>query len=154
MKYKYLLAPLFAGFVAIALGQSVYATPMMEARMSAAGVSLTSSSFTTFGAEGVNCAILPQGLCTAATKPPEGSKVEGTGIFLLLEFVLQVMTALVGIAAVGTLIYAGVLYSSAGGSNEQVAKSKRLITDTVIGIVVYALMFFALNWLIPGGVIG
>ena len=150
MKYKYIFAPLFAGIVAMALGQSAHASPAIQPSVSTSG----SYSLTYFAADGVSCAILPQDLCAAATEKPADSKAQNTGIFKLLVFVLQIMTALVGIAAVGTLIYAGVLYSSAGGSNEQVAKSKKLITDTVIGIIVYALMFFALNWLIPGGVIG
>ncbi len=149
MKYKYIFAPLFAGIVAIALGQNVNALHAVQTPVTAVSYPPTS-----FAVEGVSCAILPQDICNAATQKPNGSDVQQTGIFQLLTFVLRIMTALVGIAAVGALIYAGVLYSSAGGSNEQVAKSKKLITDTVIGIVAYALMFFALNWLIPGGVIG
>ena len=148
MKYKYLLTLLFAGFLVATTGQHAYAAPVAN---DSAGPSSTSAP----SSGAVDCAILPQALCDAASQKPgtSGSGVENTGIFKLLEFILTIMTALVGIAAVGALVYAGVLYSSAGGTNEQVAKSKKLITDTVIGLVVYALMFFALNWLIPGGIL-
>lgn len=146
MKYKYLLALLVAGYMAAAVAQNAHAAPVVN---DSAGSSATTSS------GGVDCAILPDAICKAATQGPDadGGSLESTGVFKLLIYVLNIMTALVGIAAVGALIYAGVLYSSAGGSKEQTAKSKKLITDTVIGIVVYALMFFALNWLIPGGIL-
>jgi hypothetical protein len=100
----------------------------------------------------LNCAILPQNICDSAKTG--GSDTKKTGVFILLIWVLNIMTAGVGIAAVGALIYAGVLYASAGGGSEQIVKSKKIITDTVIGIIAYALMFLVINWLVPGGVIG
>jgi hypothetical protein len=103
-------------------------------------------------AAALECAILPKSICGAAET--KSTDVKKTGIFELLKWVLNIMTAGVGIAAVGALIYAGILYSSAGGGSDQIAKSKKIITDTVIGIVVFALMFLVINWLVPGGVIG
>jgi hypothetical protein len=70
----------------------------------------------------------------------------------MLRIVLQIMTAGVGVAAVGGIVYAAVLYTSAGDAADQVKKAKTIITDVVIGLVAYALMFLLLNWLIPGGV--
>lgn len=103
-------------------------------------------------AAALECAILPKSICGAAeTKTTD---VKKTGIYLFLIWVLNIMTAGVGVAAVGALIYAGVLYASAGGGSEQIVKSKKIITDVVIGIVAYALMFLVINWLVPGGVIG
>jgi hypothetical protein len=67
---------------------------------------------------------------------------------------MQILTGAVGIAAVGALIYAGILYSAAGGEAGQVQKAKTIITDTVIGIVCYAGMIIILNFIIPGGVFG
>ena len=98
------------------------------------------------------CAILPQNICNSASTG--GTDVKKTGVYLLLVWVLNLMTAGVGIAAVGALVYAGVLYASAEGKSDQVAKAKQIITNTVVGIVVYALMFLVINWLVPGGVIG
>lgn len=100
-------------------------------------------------AAALDCAILPKSICAQAE---ESNDVKKTGTMVLLVWVLNILTAGVGIAAVGTLVYAGVLYSSAGGSSEQVAKAKKLITDVVIGIVVFALMYFALQWLLPGAI--
>jgi uncharacterized membrane protein YidH (DUF202 family) len=80
--------------------------------------------------------------------------LEKSGLFDLLRFAISLLTAGVGIAAVGVFVYAGILYSSAGGDSARVSQAKKLITDATIGLVLYAVVFFALNWLIPGGVIG
>ncbi|MBC7764470.1 hypothetical protein H7Y29_02020 [Microbacteriaceae bacterium] len=105
-----------------------------------------------YAADALNCAILPQNICDAAKTG--GTDTKKTAVFILLIWVLNILTAGVGIAAVGALIYAGILYASAGGGSEQIVKSKKIITDTVIGIITYALMFLVINWLVPGGVIG
>lgn len=100
-----------------------------------------------------SCSVLPQSICNS-TGTTDSKDVSKSGIFQILIWVLRIMTGAVGVAAVGALTYAGILYSSAGSKNEQVVKAKTIITDTSIGIVVYGLMFFILNWLIPGGVFG
>lgn len=76
------------------------------------------------------------------------------GIFNMLKWVLTILTGLVGIAAVGGVIWAGVLYTSAGDKADQVKKAKTIIVDVIIGIAAYGLMFIALNWIVPGGAIG
>lgn len=97
----------------------------------------------------LECSVLPSKICNKA-------KDGGTngGVFALLVWVLVIMTALVGFAAVGGLIWAGILYASASANAEQVKRAKTIIRDVIIGLVAYGLMFVVLNWLIPGGVIG
>lgn len=97
----------------------------------------------------IECAILPSSVCGTADQP----STPDTGVMGLLKWVLRILTALVGVAAVAGMIWAGILYTSAGGSMEQVKKAKTIIIDIVIGIIAYALMFLLLNWLIPGGVL-
>ncbi len=75
----------------------------------------------------------------------------GSSVVALLALSIQILTGVVGITAIGALIYAGILYSSASGNSSQVAKSKELISNTVIGLVLFAGMAVFLNWLIPGG---
>jgi predicted metal-binding membrane protein len=106
------------------------------------------------GDDKVNCAILPQSICDAATTPADKGDVSRTGVFQLLVWAINILTAMVGIVAVGVLIYAGIMYASAGDNSQQVSSAKGMITNTVIGIVSFGLMYFVLNWLIPGGVIG
>jgi hypothetical protein len=74
-----------------------------------------------------------------------------TGIWGVLLLAINILTAGVGVAAIGGVVYGAILYTSAGGSQEQVKKAMGVITNVVIGVVAYALMFSLLNFLIPGG---
>ena len=78
---------------------------------------------------------------------PESWKIED-----ILNMILLVVTTGVGIAAVGVIVYAGVLYITARDNAGQVSKAKTMIMNTVIGVVAYILMWAFLQWIIPGGV--
>lgn len=69
----------------------------------------------------------------------------------LLLLVINILTAGIGVAAVAGVVYGSVLYTSASGNAEQVKKARSMITNVVIGIVAYALMYAFLNFIIPGG---
>jgi hypothetical protein len=62
------------------------------------------------------------------------------------------MAAGVGVLALAGIVYGSVLYTSAGGNQEQVKKAMGIFTNVVIGIVAYAGMWTLLNFLVPGGV--
>lgn len=87
--------------------------------------------------------------CTNVDQSKKG--VENTGVWSLLVGAIKFLSVGVGIAAVGGIVYAAILYTSAGGNAEQVKKAMGMITNTVIGVIAYALMFSLLNFLIPGG---
>ncbi|MGO3702335.1 MAG: hypothetical protein ACTJG2_04110 [Candidatus Saccharimonadales bacterium] len=84
----------------------------------------------------------------------EGDSIEQSGVWGILRVTLNVMAAGVGVAAVGGLIFAGVLYASAGDSQEQVKKAVGVITNVVIGLVLFAAMYIGVNYLVPGGILG
>ena len=73
------------------------------------------------------------------------------GIFCILNTVLTVLTWGVGIAATVGLVLSGIQYASARDNAEQTAKAMKRIVGIVIGLLVYAMMWGLLNWLIPGG---
>lgn len=98
--------------------------------------------------DGPNCAILPANICAAAKNPG----LQDSGTWLLLKFALNILTAGVGVVAIGAIAYAGFLYATAQDSAEQTKKAKDMIINVVIGIVAYGLMYVALNFLVPGGV--
>ncbi len=98
---------------------------------------------------GVTCNVLPQAICDQAKNKSTDSK--NSPVLILLNTILGIMTGLVGVAAVGAFVYAGIMYSSAGGKSDQVAKAKTIMINTVIGVVAFALMGAVLQWLIPGG---
>lgn len=73
------------------------------------------------------------------------------GIYIVLSIVLDVLMAGVGVAAVIGIAISGVQYLTAGGNEAQMVKAKNRIIQVVIGLVIWALMWAGLNWLVPGG---
>jgi hypothetical protein len=80
------------------------------------------------------------------------TSAKDSGVWKLLLLALNIMTAGVGVLAVGGIAYGAALYASAGDKPEQTKKAMEIIKNVVIGIVAYGLMFVVLNFLIPGGV--
>jgi hypothetical protein len=126
----------------------IYITGLCAAVVLAAGavalVGPTSSA--------LECSVLPDDICNAADKPASGGKAEDTGVWKLLILVINIMTAGVAILAVVGIVYGAVLYTSAGGNQEQVKKARTIFTNVAIGIIAFAAMWSLLNWLVPGGV--
>lgn len=73
-------------------------------------------------------------------------------IIYLLKRAVTIMYGLIGVTAVVMIIAAGVLYTTAGDSEEQVRKAKGMIKNTVLGILLFMFMTMILEFLIPGGV--
>lgn len=75
-----------------------------------------------------------------------------TGIWGLLVTAINILTAGIGIVAVAGIVYGAVLYTTAGDKASQVTQAKTVIFEVAVGLVMYALMFSFLNFIIPGGV--
>jgi len=86
------------------------------------------------------------------TQGGDAKTTETSAIWGVLLIVLNIMTAGVGILAVGGIVYGAILYASAGDKAEQTKKAVGVITNVVIGVAAYGLMFLLLNFLVPGGV--
>lgn len=98
--------------------------------------------------EKLQCAILPQSICSAANK----GDVEKSGLWLLLLLVLNILTFGVGVVAVAMVVYASFLYTTAQDNSNQTKQAIEMIRNVVIGIAAYALMWAFLQYLIPGGI--
>lgn len=77
--------------------------------------------------------------------------VENNGVWGLLMLVLNILTAGVGIVAVGGIVYGSILYTTAEDKADQVKKATDIITNIVIGLIAFALMWALLNFIVPGG---
>ena len=77
--------------------------------------------------------------------------VEDGGVWGILMLVINILSAGVGIAAVGGVAYGSILYTTSGGSVEQTKKARAIIANTIVGIVLYVAMWALLNYMIPGG---
>lgn len=91
------------------------------------------------------------GIQTAVVDCASAKDTTGSPVVAILVLAIQVLTGAIGVVAIGALVYAGIMYSSASGNAGQVTKAKELIRNTVIGLVLFALMGLLLNFLIPGG---
>lgn len=92
--------------------------------------------------------------CDQNNKDKDGDgKVDAqeTGIWALLMMGVNILTAGIGVVALAGIVYGAVLYTSAGGSTEQIKKAYTVFTNVGIGIVAFAGMWALLNFLIPGG---
>ncbi len=119
------------------------------------GLTLFLAPSTTFAAcapDATNCCVGVETSIISCEQPGgDNAEVEDTGLWGILILAINILSAGVGVVALGGIVYASILYTSAGGNQEQVKKAMGMITNIVIGIVAYALMFSALNFLIPGG---
>jgi hypothetical protein len=94
------------------------------------------------------------GAPTAVIKCSNGAGTGTTdnGVWSLLLMVLNILTAGIGIVAVGGIAYGAALYASSGDKPEQAKQGMTYIRNVVIGLVAYGLMFAILNFIIPGGI--
>lgn len=96
----------------------------------------------------LECSILPDSICNASSS----GSLEQSGAWLLLIYAVNILTVLVGVVAVAMIAFASFLYTTASGNAEQTKKAIDMIRNVVISLVIYALMWALLNWLVPGGV--
>lgn len=83
-----------------------------------------------------------------------GPKYPGASVNPILDLVFSIIrfvSAGVGLIVVGSIIYAGILYSSSQGNPEQTQAAKNRIQNSVIGLVVYIFSFALVQYLVPGG---
>lgn len=82
----------------------------------------------------------------------DSKNIEDNGVWQLLLMVINILTAGVGVVAVGGIVYGAILYASAEAKSDQVRQAKTIISNVAIGLVLFALMWAMLNFLVPGGV--
>lgn len=74
---------------------------------------------------------------------------QGGGVYTILNIVLTILTFGIGIAATAGLIICGIQYATSGTNEAQATKARRRIFEIVIGLIAYAVLYLALQWLIP-----
>ena len=91
--------------------------------------------------------------CGGAETSVISCKGEGsTAIINIIKQVIKILTAGIGVAAVGAVIYGAFLYTTSEGSPDKIKKAREVWTNTVIGIIMFAFMVAITNFIIPGGV--
>ena len=78
---------------------------------------------------------------------------DGGAILKIVAFCIKILSiGIITLATVGIII-CGIQIMTARDNPAQVAKAKKRIIEIIIGLVVYALMFSIINFIIPGGVV-
>ena len=75
----------------------------------------------------------------------------GCGIFNLLNFIIDILTFGIGVAAIIGIVVCGINYLTAKGNVNQTAKAKHRFVQIVIGLALYATLWALLNFLLPAG---
>lgn len=78
---------------------------------------------------------------------------DGSGIYKILNIVVNVLMAGVGVLGTVGIIIAGVQYMTSAGNEAQMAKAKKRIGEVVLGLIVFGVMWTVLQWLLPGGIL-
>ncbi len=76
---------------------------------------------------------------------------KGCGVFMVLNFIIDMLTFGIAIAAAIGIGIAGITYLTAKGNVAQATKAKRRIYEIIIGLAAYAVLYVGLNFLLPGG---
>ena len=75
----------------------------------------------------------------------------GQGIFDLLNLIINILTVGVGIAATAGIVISAIQYITAREKEDQAKKARTRIVEIVLGMIIWAVMWIALNFLMPGG---
>lgn len=95
-----------------------------------------------------------EGDCTETTAFSFGEcGTDQVGISCLIVEIMSFLSILVGIAVVAGITTGGIVYSTSQGNPGQAQKGVTIITNAVLGLVLYLLMFAIINFLVPGGVL-
>ena len=76
---------------------------------------------------------------------------KGCGVYTVLNTIIDILTTGIVIAAVIGVTISGLTYINAKDDMQKTTKAKRRIYEIVIGLVVYAVIYVALGFLLPGG---
>jgi hypothetical protein len=69
-----------------------------------------------------------------------------------LNNIIDFLSGGVGIIVVGVIMVGGIQYSIAGDNPQAVTAAKKRITDGLLALVVFMLLFAFVQWLVPGGI--
>ncbi len=76
---------------------------------------------------------------------------KGCGTFMVLNFIIDILTFGIVLAAVIGIAISGTTYLRSKDDEQQITKAKRRIYEIVIGLAVYAVVYATINFLLPGG---
>lgn len=73
-------------------------------------------------------------------------------MFEYVNYGIAVLSAMAGVIFVIMVVWGGIEYSSAGGDAQRVAAAKSKVTNAIIGLIAFGLLYGFLSWIVPGGI--
>ena len=83
--------------------------------------------------------------------PKDGSN--GGPIMIYLVMVIQYFSSAVGLIIVLMIVIGGIQYITSAGDPGAIRAAKNRITNAIIALMAFFLMFAVLNFIIPGGIL-
>ena len=82
-----------------------------------------------------------------------GCRGEGNAIVDMLFAFIRILSGGIGLALIGSVIYAGFEYATASGDpNKTGLAKKRLVSTLLVALPIYLLTYAILNWIVPGAI--
>ncbi len=78
---------------------------------------------------------------------------ENCEIVRYLKIAINTLSALAGVAIIGSIIVGGIQYSTSADDPQAVAKAKGRIMNALIALLLFTFGYGILMWLIPGGLL-
>lgn len=100
------------------------------------------------GGEGKTCGT---GKTKVTTSINFGCRGQGNAIVDMLFAFTRILSVAVGLVIVGSIIVGGIQYAASAGKPEATSKAISRISNSVIALLFYLLIFAILNWIIPSG---
>jgi hypothetical protein len=66
---------------------------------------------------------------------------------------IQVVSALVGVAVIAGIIWGGIEYITSAGDPQRAASGRKHIVNALIALVAYGLLYAFLQFMVPGGIL-
>lgn len=105
----------------------------------------------TIGGQKIYCCGTAQTSIDFNCKSTKGSAPGANTVTNLLLTIIDFMAVGVGLAVVGGIVFGALRYSSANGNAAQAQQGITFIVNSVIGLVLFILMYAIINFLVPGG---
>jgi len=92
-----------------------------------------------------------QGVTSTTCCPPQQTSSISCLYGKYLTPAVELLSALAGIVIVGAIIFGAIEYITSGGDPQRAQSGKKRITEALIGLVAFLLLYAFLQFIIPGG---
>lgn len=87
------------------------------------------------------------------TSGVSSNPADANKLYAYVQIFVIIVSVAGGIAIVGSLVWAGIKYATAGGDSGTVSKAKTRIVFTLIALLIYLMLYSVVTWLIPSDIV-